>query len=69
MLRSTPVTRMLPVIDPERARQFHERRLGLDPRGQSADGSFKDRCAGATGKAAWFEDTEGNFLCIHENLA
>lgn len=26
-------------------------------------------CVLGSEKAAWFKDTEGNFLCIHENLA
>ncbi|ODS97142.1 MAG: glyoxalase [Lautropia sp. SCN 69-89] len=26
-------------------------------------------CVLGAEKAAWFKDTEGNFLCIHENLA
>jgi hypothetical protein len=26
-------------------------------------------CVLGTEKAAWFNDTEGNYLCIHEDLA
>ncbi|MCY1559257.1 hypothetical protein D9M68_962770 [compost metagenome] len=26
-------------------------------------------CVLGSEKAAWFKDTEGNFLCIHEDLA
>jgi len=125
MLSTSRVTTILPVIDPERARDFYARVLGLVDRGPSGDGkylfemgngflallqkpegtkaehtaiSFEVRDAAAaveeltrrgvtfddydlpglktvnkvcilgSEKAAWFKDTEGNILCIHENL-
>ena len=52
------VTCMLPVEDMARARAFYEGSLGLTPNGLQADG-----------KAASFEDPEGNILCLHEDLA
>jgi catechol 2,3-dioxygenase-like lactoylglutathione lyase family enzyme len=123
MLRTAPVTTILPVIDAERARDFYERRLGLSYIGQSGDGkhlfaigsgtlallqkiegtkaehtvlSFEVRdtadtvrelsdrgvvfedydfpglktvnkvCVLGSEKAAWFMDTEGNILCVHQ---
>ena len=120
------VTCILPVRDMQRARQYYEESLGLEPVGEKADGKFVYRCGGteialfpraegtrathtalsfqvddigaavaslqARGvrfadydlpglktvghvcvlgaeKAAWFEDPEGNILCLHENLA
>jgi catechol 2,3-dioxygenase-like lactoylglutathione lyase family enzyme len=41
MLGSAPVTRILPVKDPERARRFYQERLCLDYRGQSGDGKHQ----------------------------
>lgn len=126
MLRSAPVTVMLPVVDVARARTFYETRLGLQagklkpdgkftytvggteialfpkPEGTKADHTavsfrvedinatiaqlkqrgvvFEDYdfpdfktvdhiCVLGSEKAAWFRDTEGNYLCIHEDLA
>jgi catechol 2,3-dioxygenase-like lactoylglutathione lyase family enzyme len=126
VLAGTQVTCILPVIDLERAREFYERRLGLEPLGAKPDGKFVYRSGGtelalfprpggtkaehtavsfqvkdiraaireleARGvvfadydlpglktvehvcvlgaeKAAWFNDTEGNILCLHEDLA
>jgi catechol 2,3-dioxygenase-like lactoylglutathione lyase family enzyme len=123
MLSSSRVTTILPVVDPERARDFYGRVLGLTDLGPSGDGkylfetksgllallqkpqptkaehtaiSFEVHDAGAavealtsrgvvfedydlpglktvdkvcilgSEKAAWFRDTEGNILCIHE---
>jgi catechol 2,3-dioxygenase-like lactoylglutathione lyase family enzyme len=37
---------MLPVIDLERAREFNEHRLGLEPLGSRPDGKFIYRCGG-----------------------
>lgn len=127
MLNNALVTTILPVTNMERARDFYERKLGLTPKGLSADGKFLYTCAGggilalfpkesgtkadhtavsfevddinqmiadleANGvvfsdydlpglktvnhvcvlgaeKAAWFNDTEGNILCIHEIIS
>jgi catechol 2,3-dioxygenase-like lactoylglutathione lyase family enzyme len=126
MLSTSRVTTILPVVDPERARDFYGRILGLRDLGPSGDGkylfetrsgllallqkpeptkadhtaiSFEVVDAGAavtaltergvvfedydlpglrtvdkvcilgSEKAAWFKDTEGNILCIHENVA
>jgi catechol 2,3-dioxygenase-like lactoylglutathione lyase family enzyme len=124
MLTKAPVTTILPVIDMDRAREFYERKLGLDPRGFAADGNFVFQCAGdatialipkphgtkaehtalsfevldvvteiaemekrgvvfedydlpglktvghvcvmGSDRTAWFKDTEGNILCIHQ---
>ncbi|HRO62010.1 MAG TPA: VOC family protein [Burkholderiaceae bacterium] len=125
MLANAPMTTMLPVVDLDRARQFYEERLGLQPLGQSPDGKFRYAIGGTTlalfpkpdgtkadhtavsfqvadieteiadleargvvfedfdlpglkteahvcvlgsEKAAWFKDTEGNYLCIHQDL-
>jgi catechol 2,3-dioxygenase-like lactoylglutathione lyase family enzyme len=122
---STEVTCMLPVKDMERARQFYDKSLGLQPVGGKPDGKFVYRCGGTkialfpkpegtkaqhtalsfrvdniadaigllksrgvtfadydypglktighvcvlgSEKAAWFEDTEGNILCLHEDV-
>ena len=127
MLADSPVTTILPVMDMNRARDFYEHKLGLQPNGMRPDGKFVYVCgSGAllalfprtTGtkadhtaisfqvpdinvairelerhgvafedydmpglktvghvcvlgaeKATWFKDTEGNTLCIHEDLA
>lgn len=126
MLNNAPVTTMLPVIDMDRARQFYEARLGLEPGGFKPDGKFVYSAGGSTlalfpkpggtkadhtaisfqvtdiaasiaelkkagvvfedydfpglktvdhvcvlgsEKAAWFKDSEGNYLCLHEDLA
>ena len=126
MLTRATVTTMLPVKDLDRAREFYEKKLGLNPLGLKQDGKFQ--FAGGSGgvialfpkpegtkaehtavsfqvksiekeikeltqkgvvfedydfpglktvdhvcvlgaeKAAWFKDTEGNYLCIHEDL-
>ncbi len=46
MLSKAPVTTILPVIDMNRAREFYERKLGLQPMGFAADGNFVFACAG-----------------------
>jgi predicted enzyme related to lactoylglutathione lyase len=126
MLNTSPVTTILPVVDPERARDFYGRVLGLKDLGASGDGKYlfatasgtlallpkaeptkadhtaisfevpdagaavralTDRgvlfedydlpglktvdkvCVLGSEKAAWFKDTEGNILCIHEVIA
>jgi predicted enzyme related to lactoylglutathione lyase len=124
MLTQAPVTTILPVKDMDRARDFYEKKLGLEPRGFAADGNYLFGCGGSaqialitkpegtkaehtalsfevTGieqviaqlkargvvfedydfpnlktvdhvcvlgsdKAAWFKDSEGNYLCVHE---
>jgi catechol 2,3-dioxygenase-like lactoylglutathione lyase family enzyme len=125
MLNNAPVTTMLPVKDLQRAREFYEHGLGLEPGEMRPDGKFVYRCGDArlalfpreqgtkaehtavsfevpdieaairelqsrgvrfedydfpglktvnhvcvlgAEKAAWFMDTEGNCLCIHETL-
>lgn len=125
-LAAASVTCMLPVKDLDRARDFYERQLGLEPVGAKPDGKFIYRCGGTelglfpkpegtkaehtalsfrvadigravadlqgrgvrfadydlpglktvdhvcvlgSEKAAWFEDPEGNILCLHEELA
>ena len=123
-LTKAPVTTILPVKDMKRARDFYERKLGLEPRGFAADGNFLFACGGdaqialitkpegtkaehtalsfevngieqliaqlkargvvfedydfpnlktvdhvcvlGSDKAAWFKDSEGNYLCVHE---
>ena len=126
MLSACKATTILAVVDPERARDFYGRVLGLTDLGPSGDGkylfelnggylallqkpepttathtalSFEVPDAGAaveqlsargvtfqdydlpglrtvnkvcilgSEKAAWFLDTEGNILCIHELVA
>lgn len=124
MLTNAPVTTMLPVTDMQRARDFYENKLGLQPRGERPNGEviysggggallalyprrepskaehtavsfavanierevkalankgvvFEDYdtpglktvnhvCVLGAEKAAWFKDSEGNYLCIHE---
>jgi predicted enzyme related to lactoylglutathione lyase len=125
MLSTSRVTTILPVVDPERARDFYGRVLGLKDLGPSGDGkylfetsggllallqkpeptkathtalsfevadagkaveeltargvAFQDYdlpglrtvdkvCILGSEKAAWFLDTEGNILCVHELL-
>ena len=125
MLTTSTVTTMLPVIDMQRARQFYEGKLGLQPGGLKPDGKFvytvggsvlalfpkpegtkadhtaisfqvndiaasieqlkrsgvvfedydfpglktvNHVCVLGAEKAAWFKDTEGNYLCLHEDL-
>lgn len=124
MLTRAHVTTILPVKDLNRARNFYEKMLGLEPRGFAADGNYLLGCGGdaqialiskaegtkaehtalsfevseiekiivdlkargvvfedydfpglktdnhvcvlGSDKAAWFKDTEGNYLCVHE---
>ena len=126
MLTNSHLTTILPVVQVDRARKFYEDKLGLQPEGSHADGSFwmrtsdggtvaliprPDRKAaeytalsfevgnlegeirdlegrGVTfedydmpglktvnhifraedEQCAWFTDTEGNILCLHEEL-
>jgi predicted enzyme related to lactoylglutathione lyase len=126
MLTQAPVTTILPVKDMDRARNFYEKKLELEPRGFAADGNYLFGCGGnaqialitkpegtkaehtalsfeVTGierviaqleargvvfedydfpnlktvdhvcvlgsdKAAWFKDSEGNYLCVHEGV-
>lgn len=125
MLTTSTVTTMLPVIDMQRARQFYEGKLGLQPGGLKPDGKFVYSVGGSilalfpkpegtkadhtavsfqvpdiaasiaslkragvvfedydfpglktvdhvcvlgAEKAAWFKDSEGNYLCLHEDL-
>lgn len=125
MLTTSTVTTMLPVVDMQRARQFYEGKLGLQPGGLKPDGKFVYTVGGSVlalfpkpegtkadhtavsfqvpdiaasiaslkragvvfedydfpglktvdhvcvlgaEKAAWFKDSEGNFLCLHEDL-
>jgi catechol 2,3-dioxygenase-like lactoylglutathione lyase family enzyme len=123
-LSKAVVTTILPVKDMNRAREFYEKKLGLEPKGFAADGNYLFACGGdahialitkpegtraehtalsfevtgierviselqSTGvefenydfpnlrtvdhicvlgsdKAAWFKDSEGNYLCVHE---
>lgn len=125
MLTKATVTTVLPVKDLDRARDFYEHKLGLEPRGFMGDGDYVFACGGdcqialinkpegtkaehtalsfeveqieraiddleergvvfedydtpelktehhvsvqGANKAAWFKDTEGNFLCLHEH--
>jgi predicted enzyme related to lactoylglutathione lyase len=127
MLSTTKMTTVLPVKDMDRARNFYERTLGLQPTGaleqdtflfSSGGGSalelmvkpnsdtsdhtsvsfevedlasemktleehgitFEDYdlpglktvdhvASSAHQKCAWFTDTEGNILCLHQNLS
>ncbi|MCX7892482.1 MAG: VOC family protein [Burkholderiales bacterium] len=123
MLTRAPMTAILPVKDLGRAREFYERKLGLEPVGLQQDGKFVFNANGAqlalfpkpegtkaehtavsflvddivreirelesrgvafhdydlpglktvahvcvlgSEKAAWFSDTEGNILCLHQ---
>ncbi len=124
MLTRAVVTTILPVKDMDRARDFYEKKLGLEPRGFAADGNYVFACGGeahialitkpegtkaehtalsfevhgiervisdlqaegvvfedydfpnlktvdhvcvlGSEKAAWFKDSEGNYLCMHE---
>ena len=63
-LTQSEVTCMLPVEDMALARRFDEEQPGLDPSLKTVEH------AGILGseKAAWFEDTEGNIPCLHEDL-
>ena len=127
MLSTAPVMTILPVKNVERARQFYEHKLGLEPLGFAADGNFVFACAGnatlglipkpegtkaehtalsfevenaaeavkkleaggvvfedydlpglktvnhvcvlGSDRVAWFKDTEGNILCLHQRGA
>ena len=127
MLTNSHLTTVLPVEQLDRARDFYERTLGLNPEGMHADGSFVMRTddgstisllprpgqqkSGTTALSfevddiegeiksleqrgvhfedydlpdlktvnhvfrsegemcAWFPDTEGNILCIHQELS
>lgn len=124
MLTKAVVTTILPVKDMARARDFYEKKLGLEPKGFAADGNYLFACGGdahialitkpegtkaehtalsfevhgiervisdlqsegvvfedydfpnlktvghvcvlGSEKAAWFKDSEGNYLCVHE---
>lgn len=124
-LTTASVTTVLPVKDMDRARDFYEHKLGLEPRGAMGDDEYVFACGGdaqialiakpegtkaehtalsfeveeiepvvkelesrgiqfedydtpelktenhisvqGSDKAAWFKDTEGNFLCVHEH--
>jgi predicted enzyme related to lactoylglutathione lyase len=124
MLTTAPIMTILPVTDMQRARDFYENKLGLQPRGQRPTGEFvysggkgatialsprpeptkaehtalsfevnnieneikslerkgvvfedydlpglktvNHICVLGAEKAAWFKDSEGNYLCIHE---
>jgi catechol 2,3-dioxygenase-like lactoylglutathione lyase family enzyme len=126
MLTHAPATTILPVRDLDRARDFYQRRLGLEPMGLQQDGKFlfalgdggtlalfpkpdgtkaehtalsfrvdeltreirtleaagvvfedydlpgfktvEHVCVLGSEKAAWFKDTEGNILCLHEDV-
>lgn len=125
MLATSSVTTMLPVIDMQRARNFYEGKLGLQPGGRKPDGKFiysvggsllalfpkpegthadhtavsfqvsdiaasivelkragvvfedydspglktvDHVCVLGAEKAAWFKDSEGNYLCLHEDF-
>lgn len=46
MLRSAPVTTILPVVDIRRAREFYEDKLGLIAQGLGPDGKFLYVCGG-----------------------
>ncbi|HVY07664.1 MAG TPA: VOC family protein [Burkholderiales bacterium] len=124
MLARAAITTILPVKDMARARDFYEKKLGLEARGFAADGNYVFACGGdaqialitkpegtkaehtalsfevsgierviadlkaagivfenydfpnlrtvdhicvlGSDKAAWFKDSEGNYLCVHE---
>ncbi len=124
ILSKAGVTTVLPVKDMDRARNFYEQSLSLEPKGFAADGNFIFACGGSaqlalipkpegtkaehtalsfevqdiedviatlkdkgvvfedydlpdlktvdhvcvlgSDKAAWFKDSEGNILCVHE---
>ena len=125
MLAHAQMTTILPVKNLQRAREFYERKLGLEPVGLQQDGKFVLRCNGSelalfpkpegtkaehtavsflvddivgeitdlerrgvafhdydlpglktvghvcllgTEKTAWFGDTEGNILCLHQTV-
>jgi catechol 2,3-dioxygenase-like lactoylglutathione lyase family enzyme len=57
-LALAPMTTILPVRDPERARAFYERTLGLQPLGAKPDGKFLFRC-GNGALIALFPKAEG----------
>jgi len=63
MLSDASVTTMLPVKDMDRARAFY----GAPWAWKQAPLSNHVCVLGAE-KAAWFKDSEGNYLCIHEDL-
>jgi catechol 2,3-dioxygenase-like lactoylglutathione lyase family enzyme len=47
MLSHSPVTTILPVVDPERARRFYEESLGLEEERRLPDGSTVLRAGGS----------------------
>jgi catechol 2,3-dioxygenase-like lactoylglutathione lyase family enzyme len=57
MLKHAPMTTILPVKDLQRAREFYEQKLGLEPVGLQEDGKFVFRCNGA--ELALFPKPEG----------
>ncbi len=71
MLGNALVTTMLPVIGLERARRFYEGGLGLPALGRSPDVVFEDDDLPGlkTVDHVCVLGAEGNFPCIHENLA
>jgi len=79
MIQNAQVTPILPVVDLSRATGFYRDRLGLKDLGDEAGNHLLATGAGATiglmeadvcvmddEKAAWFADSEGNILCLHE---
>ena len=46
MLTKAAVTTILPARDMARARDFYEKKLGLEPRGFAADGNYLFACGG-----------------------
>jgi catechol 2,3-dioxygenase-like lactoylglutathione lyase family enzyme len=47
MLRQSPVTTIIPVVDPDQARQFYEEVLGLEEERRLPDGSVVLRAGGS----------------------
>jgi catechol 2,3-dioxygenase-like lactoylglutathione lyase family enzyme len=125
MLKGSPVTTILPVVDVQRAQRFYEEKLGLGPGRAGGNGDVVFESAGAllalsprpepttathtalsfevddvarevrelegrgvrfedydlpglktvehvcvlgAERAAWFKDTEGNILCVHDQV-
>ena len=68
MLDGAPLMAMVPVVDMGRARGFYEGKLGLTLKRSNAQGNFMYACGGTTVALYWFNDTEGNILCVHEDL-
>ena len=82
MLTNAPITTILPVKDLNHARAFYQdkniaasiaelKKKGVTFSDYDLPGlkTVNHVCVLGAEKAAWFNDTEGNILCLHEDVA